>query len=75
MKKLFTLCIALLFSCVAMNAQTFALVDAEGKIIENGTEIVLNDVEVDDFGDSMISLCPISVKKRFRQEKCMCCCV
>lgn len=62
MKKLFTLCIALLFSCVAMNAQTFAFVDAEGKIIENGTEIVLNDVEVDDYGDSMISLCPISVK-------------
>lgn len=34
MKKLFTLCIALLFSCVAMNAQNFIFVDGDGNTIE-----------------------------------------
>ena len=44
MKKLFTLCIALLFSCVAMNAQNFIFVDGEGNTIENGATRTLDQV-------------------------------
>lgn len=45
MKKLFTLCIALLFSCVAMNAQSFIFVDGDGNTIENGTTLTMDQVE------------------------------
>lgn len=44
MKKLFTLCIALLFSCVAMNAQNFIFVDGEGNTIENGATLTMDQV-------------------------------
>lgn len=44
MKKLFTLCIALLFSCVAMNAQNFIFVDGEGNTIENGATLTKDQV-------------------------------
>lgn len=42
MKKLFTLCIALLFSCVAMNAQNFIFVDGDGNTIENGATLTMD---------------------------------
>lgn len=45
MKKLFTLCIALLFSCVAMNAQSFIFVDGDDNTIENGTTLTMDQVE------------------------------
>lgn len=44
MKKLFTLCIALLFSCVAMNAQNFIFVDGDGNTIENGATLTMDQV-------------------------------
>lgn len=44
MKKLFTLCIALLFSCVAMNAQNFIFVDGDGNTIENGATLTMDPV-------------------------------
>lgn len=44
MKKLFTLCIALLFSCVAMNAQNFIFVDGDGYTIENGATLTMDQV-------------------------------
>lgn len=44
MKKLFTLCIALLFSCVAMNAQNFIFVDGDGNTIENGATLTMDKV-------------------------------
>lgn len=44
MKKLFTLCIALLFSCVAMNAQNFIFVDGEGNTIENGATLTMDKI-------------------------------
>lgn len=44
MKKLFTLCIALLFSCVAMNAQNFIFVDGDGNTIENGATLTMDHV-------------------------------
>lgn len=44
MKKFFTLCIALLFSCVAMNAQNFIFVDGEGNTIENGATLTMDQV-------------------------------
>ncbi len=44
MKKLFTLCIALLFSCVAMNAQIFIFVDGDGNTIENGATLTMDQV-------------------------------
>ena len=44
MKKLFTLCIALLVSCVAMNAQNFIFVDGEGNTIENGATLTMDQV-------------------------------
>lgn len=44
MKKLFTLCIALLFSCVAMNAQSFIFVDGDGNTIENGATLTMDQV-------------------------------
>lgn len=44
MKKLFTLCIALLFSCVAMNAQNFIFVDGDGNAIENGATLTMDQV-------------------------------
>lgn len=44
MKKLFTLCIALLFSCVAMNAQNFIFVDGEGNTIGNGATLTMDQV-------------------------------
>lgn len=44
MKKLFTLCIALLFSCVAMNAQNFIFVDGDGNTIENGATLTMDKI-------------------------------
>lgn len=44
MKKLFTLCIALLFSGVAMNAQNFIFVDGDGNTIENGATLTMDQV-------------------------------
>lgn len=44
MKWLFTLCIALLFSCVAMNAQNFIFVDGDGNTIENGATLTMDKV-------------------------------
>ena len=44
MKKLFTLCTALLFSCVAMNAQNFIFVDGDGNTIENGATLTMDQV-------------------------------
>lgn len=44
MKKLFALCIALLFSCVAMNAQNFIFVDGDGNTIENGATLTMDQV-------------------------------
>lgn len=44
MKKLFTLCIALLFSCVAMNAQNFIFVDGDGNTIENGATLTMDQI-------------------------------
>lgn len=44
MKKFFTLCIALLFSCVAMNAQDFIFVDGDGNTIENGATLTMDQV-------------------------------
>lgn len=44
MKKLFTFCIALLFSCVAMNAQNFIFVDGDGNTIENGATLTMDQV-------------------------------
>lgn len=44
MKKLFTLCIALLFSCVAMNAQSFIFVDGDGNTIENGATLTMDKI-------------------------------
>lgn len=44
MKKLFTLCISLLFSCVAMNAQNFIFVDGDGNTIENGATLTMDQV-------------------------------
>lgn len=49
MKKLFTLCIALLFSCVAMNAQNFIFVDGEGNTIENGATLTMDQSYKEDF--------------------------
>lgn len=48
MKKLFTLCIALLFSCVAMNAQNFIFVDGEGNTIENGATLTMDQVSYEE---------------------------
>lgn len=45
MKKLFTLCISLLVSCVAMNAQSFIFVDGDGNTIENGATLTMDQVE------------------------------
>lgn len=45
MKKLFTLCISLLFSCVAMNAQNFIFVDGNGNTIENGATLTMDQVD------------------------------
>lgn len=44
MKKLFTLCISLLVSCVAMNAQSFIFVDGDGNTIENGATLTMDKV-------------------------------
>lgn len=44
MKKLFTLCISLLFSCVAMNAQNFIFVDGDGNTIESGATLTMDQV-------------------------------
>ena len=44
MKKLFNLFIALLFSCVAMNAQNFIFVDGDGNTIENGATLTMDQV-------------------------------
>lgn len=44
MKKLFTLCISLLFSCVAMNAQNFIFVDGDGNTIDNGATLTMDQV-------------------------------
>lgn len=46
MKKLFTLCIALLFSCVAMNAQNFIFVDENDNVIENGATLTMNETSL-----------------------------
>lgn len=48
MKKLFTLCIALLFSCVAMNAQNFIFVDGDGNTIENGATLTMDQVSYEE---------------------------
>ena len=44
MKKLFTLCIALLFSCVAMNAQSFIFVDGDGNTIKSKTSLTMDKI-------------------------------
>ncbi|MEF2621725.1 MAG: hypothetical protein U0M48_06195 [Xylanibacter rarus] len=62
MKKLFTLCIALLFSYVAMNAQTFAFADNDGNIIENGSTLVMDESEVDDWGDLLVPLTNVTIR-------------
>lgn len=45
MKKFFTLCAFLLVGCIVMNAQSFAFVDDEGNVIENGTTLIYDEVE------------------------------
>ena len=45
MKKLFTLCASLFVGFATMNAQTFAFVNEEGNVIENGTKLTMNTVE------------------------------
>lgn len=80
MKKLFTLCIALLFSCVAMNAQNFIFVDGDGNTIENGAtltmdqvsykeHIVLNDGSYERIQVPMISLSGVYIKNNSAESQ------
>lgn len=77
MKKLFTLCIALLFSCVAMNAQNFIFVDGEGNTIENGATLTMDQVSYkEDFVFSyeiiqvpMISLSGVYIKNNSAESQ------
>lgn len=64
MKKIFTLCISLLMGCVALNAQTFAFVDGDGNVINNGTTVTMpKEIHVDDLtGETYIPLTGVSVK-------------
>lgn len=63
MKKLFTLCASLFVGFATMNAQTFAFVDANDNVIENGTRLTMNTVEfAEGWGDEMIPLEGVTVK-------------
>lgn len=62
MKKFFTLCAFLLIGCIAINAQTFAFVDDDGNVIENGTTFVFDDVEANPIFGPLISLKNVSIK-------------
>ena len=78
MKKLFTLCIALLFSCVAMNAQNFIFVDGDGNTIENGATLTMDQVSYkEDFVSNpeikiqvpMISLSGVYIKNNSAESQ------
>lgn len=62
MKKFFTLCAFLLVGCIVMNAQSFAFVDDEGNVIENGTTLVYDEVETNSVLGPLISLKNVSIK-------------
>lgn len=63
MKKLFTLCASLFVGFATMNAQTFAFVNEEGNVIENGSKLTMTTVEfAEGWGDVLIPLEGITVK-------------
>lgn len=64
MNRIFTLAVALLLQCAAVLAQgTSALqfVDAEGNVIADGSTVVFNKVEANDFGQEFIKI-PLFLK-------------
>ena len=64
MKKIFTFCVSLLMGCVALNAQTFAFVDSDGKVIENNSTVTMpQNYEIDmNEGNVFVSLKGVSIK-------------
>lgn len=47
MKRIITLCCAILFGMVTLMAQTLEFVDATGKVIANGSTVTVNKLEID----------------------------
>lgn len=71
MKKFFTLCAFLLVGCIVMNAQSFAFVDDEGNVIENGTTLIYDEVETNPSLGPLISLKNVSIKNLLEvQDDC-----
>lgn len=61
MKKLFTICALLLIGYMTINAQTFAFVDNNGNVIENGTTLTMDEQE-EGWGGVQIPLKNVSIK-------------
>lgn len=61
MKKLFTICALLLMSYMTIKAQTFAFVDNNGNVIENGATLTMDEQE-EGWGGVQIPLKNVSIK-------------
>lgn len=62
MKKLFTLCASLFVGFATMNAQTFAFVDDEGAVIENGAVLTNDEFELNNAHQGIVAVKGVGIK-------------